>query len=117
MNASRLKALWIMLTGGVSGILKYGIDLFNTQVLGKISNKEEAVKYVEDAKAVYSLISAILKNHESDLTPDRKASLEAILAAVSELTNAIDDFEMTEDELTAIVGKIKIAIDVWKAAK
>lgn len=117
MEISKLKALYALLTGGIPGIIKYILGLFNTQVLGRIPNKEEGAKYIKDAQAVYAFIRAILDVHQADFSDKRKESLETILAAIEELTKAIEDFEMSETELTAIVDKIKVAIDAWKAAK
>jgi Rad3-related DNA helicase len=117
MEISKLKALLALLTGGVPGILKYILGLFNTQVLGRIPNKEEGAKYIKDVQAVYALIRTILDVHQEDFAEKRKESLETILAAIEELTKAIEDFEMSENELTAIVDKIKVAIDAWKSAQ
>lgn len=116
MGISKLKAIWALLTGGITGILKYLLTAFNRQVLGKITNKETGLKYLKDAQAVYAFVRAILDNHKNDLTEEKKKRGEAVLAAIEELTKALEDFEVDVDELNAIIAKVNEAIDAFKKA-
>lgn len=117
MNISKIKGMFALLTGGLAGLIKYVLDAFNTQVLGKIPNKETGIKYVKDAQALSAFVGAILANHSEDLSEKRKAVLEAILAAVDELAKSLEDFQVNQEELDAIIDKVQAAIDAWKKAK
>lgn len=117
MKISKLKAALSLLTGGFAGIIKYVLNVFNEQVLGRIPNKEAGFKYLKDAQAVYAFIGAVMENHSADLSEERKACLSSILSAVGELTKALEDFAINEQELDDIVTKVKDAIDAWKKAK
>lgn len=117
MKFSRLKGIIALVTGGFGGIIKYGLEVFNDQVLSKITDKESGLKYLKDAQAVYAFIRAIMENHSADFSEERKACLVAILAAIEELTKALEDFKVNETEFDAIVAKVEAAIDAWKKAK
>lgn len=117
MNIGKIKAALALLTGGLSGLIKYVLKVFNEQVLGKIPDKETGAKYLRDAQATYSFLRAIMENHSSDLSEDRKEKLNAILSAIEELTKALEDFEVNETELDGIIKKVSDAIDAFKKAK
>lgn len=117
MRVNKLKSLYALLTGGVTGLLKYLLDALNTQILGKIKNKEDGLKYFKDAQAANALVRAILDNHSGDISEERRKKGEAILAAIEELTKALEDFEINETELDGIIAKVNAAIDSFKKAK
>lgn len=117
MKISRLKGIFVLLTGGLAGLIKYVLDLFNAQILGRITNKETGLKYIKDVRAFSTFLRVIIENHSDDFSEGRKAILNSILAAVDELAKALEDFEINQDELDAIIEKVKDAIDVWKKAK
>ena len=117
MKISKIKGTIALITGGVSGFLKFLLKTFNEQILGKITDKETGLKYLRDAQAVYALVRAILTNHDKDLSDEKKKRGNAILAAIEELTKALEDFEVNEDELESIVKKVNEAIDAFKKAK
>ena len=114
---SKVKGLFALVFGGYEGLIKYAVGIFNENVLAKIPNKETAAKYLSDAQAVCTLIRVVLANHGDSFTEGRKASLEAILAAIEELSKALEDFTVSESEIEAITEKVKDAITVWKKAK
>lgn len=117
MTISKIKAAIALFTGGTAGIIKYFLDIFNTQVLAKIPNKEMGAKYIADIQAACTLIKTIMENHKGDLSDKRKESLTAVLTAIEELAKAIDDFKISEEELDAIIAKVKAAVDAFKKAK
>ena len=117
MNISKIKALYALLTDGVTGIFKYLLKAINTQVLGKIKDKETAAKYLKDAQATYVLVRTVLDNHADDISDEKKKRGEAILAAIEELTKALEDFKFEETELEGIVVKINEAINAFKKTK
>lgn len=116
MSWSKIKAIYALVTGGVAGFLKFELDVFNNKVLAKITSKEAGLKYMHDVQAVYVLIRTILTNHADDISEKAKAAGDAILATLEELTKALEDYRISEDELDAIIDKVKAAIDVWKKA-
>ena len=117
MTISKLKSVFILLTSGLSGLIKYVLDLFNTQVLARISNKDVGIKFIKDAQALSAFLRAIIENHSDDFSEGRKVALNSILVAVDELAKALEDFEINQEELDAIIEKVKEAIDTWKKAK
>lgn len=117
MKLSIIKSAYALITGGIPGLIKYALVVFNEQVLSKIPNKEVGLKYMRDAQYVYNLIRDLLKNHYDDISESRRASLGAILLALEELTNALEDYNVTETELDSIIKKVSNAIDAWKKAK
>ena len=117
MIISKLKAAYALLTGGMAGIIKYFLDVFNDQVLGRISNKESAAKYLHDVQAASIFLRAIMENHDEDLSEERKEAFAAILVAIDELAEALEDFELEQKELDEIIEAVKKAIDAWKKAK
>lgn len=117
MNISKIKVALALLTGGLAGMIKYVLRLFNEQVLGRIPNKEVGAKYLRDAQATYAFIRAIVDNHNEDLSEERVARLNAILEAIEELTKALEDFDVNETELDGIIKKVSDAIDAFKKAK
>ena len=117
MKLSIIKAAYALITGGIPGLIKYALVVFNEQVLSKIPNKEVGLKYMRDAQYAYNLIRDLLKNHYDDISEARRDSLGAILLALEELTNALEDYNVTEMELDSIIKKVSNAIDAWKKAK
>ena len=117
MSTSKIKAAFTVLFGGISGLIKYVLNVFNEQVLAKIPNKETGAKYLRDAQAIYAFLRAIMDNHSADISDERKKCLEAVLAAIEEFTKALEDFKVEETEFGAIVEKVEDAIDAFKKAK
>lgn len=117
MQISKLKAICALATGGISGLVKFLLNLFNTQVLARITDKETGLKYLKDIQAVYALVRTLLDNHAGDISDEKKKVGEAILAALEELTKALEDFQVDAEELDVIIDKVNAAIDAWKKAK
>ena len=111
---SKIKGLFALIFGGYVGLIKYAVGTFNEEVLAKIPNKETAAKYLADAQAVCALIRVVLTNHGDSFTEHKKKCLEAVLAAIEELSKALADFKVSEEEIEAITDKVKDAISVWK---
>lgn len=114
MNISTWKSIVALLTGGVKGLLKYGITAINTQVLANIKNKEDVKKYLLDVQLCTSCISGIVDNHKDDISDTTKESMKTIVEALDSLAKALEDFEVNETEINEIVDKIKIAIDSFR---
>lgn len=117
MKISKIKSIFALLTGGISGLIKYLLDVFNTQVLSRIKDRDCGTKYIKDAQAISAFIKSILDNHANDLTEKRKEAICSILAAIDELAKALEDFEVNREELDAIIDKVQEAIDTWKKSK
>lgn len=117
MTISKFKAIFALLTGGVGGILKYLNTVINTQILGKIKDKETALKYLKDAQALYALVNTIFVNHGDTLSEGKKKAVEAVLAAINELIKVLEDFQIEENEIASIIEKVNAAINAFKKAK
>lgn len=117
MDISTIKSLFALVTGGITGLLKYLLTSFNTQILSRIQDKETGLKYLKDAQAAYALVRAVLENHADDLSDERRKRGEAILAAIEELTKALEDFHVNETELDGIIAKVNDAVDAFKRTK
>ena len=116
MKFSKIKAVIALVFGGMAGVIKYALNVFNEQVLGRITDKVTGAKYIKDAQAVIALLQAILENHADDFSEQRKAVLKTIIEAIDELAKALEDLNVSEEELDSIIEKVKAAIDAWKAA-
>lgn len=114
---SKIRGLFALIFGGYEGLIKYAVGIFNDKVLSKIPNKETAAKYLSDAQAVCTLIRVVLANHGDSFTEGRKASLEAILKSIEELSKALEDFSISADEIDSITEMVQEAINVWKKSK
>ena len=114
---SKFKAIFALLTGGISGILAYFTNVINTQWLSQIKDKETAIKYLNDARALSVLIRTILANHGDSLSEGKRQAVEAVLAAIDELIKALEDFKVEATETASIIEKIKEAIEAFKKAK
>ena len=117
MDINKVKALYALLTGGIGGILKYINRTVNTQLLGKIKDKETALKYIKDVQAIYALCRTLLDNHGDKLSESKKKAADKVLAALEELTKALEDFRIDDEEVDAIIERINDAIDAFQAAK
>lgn len=117
MNISKLKAALALLTGGLPGVIKYVLNVFNEQVLGRIPDKETGLKYLKDAQATYAFLRAVMENHTEDLSQEKLNILSSILTAIEELTKALEDFHVNETELDGIIAKVNLAIEAWKKSR
>lgn len=112
----KIKAGWAFLRGDVISIIEFGVDIVNTQFLSKIPNKEVGVMYLKDVQALTSAVGAILDNHASQMSQEKKVAGDALIDALNELAKALEDFNISPDECTMLVDKIKAAIEAFKAA-
>lgn len=116
-SISTIKSAWALITGGFTGLIKYIVIAINTQILSRIKDKETALLYLRDVQAAILLISTVLDNHKDCLSEARQKAGKAILESLNTLAAALEDFEVDEAELDAIIASINAAIDAWKAAK
>lgn len=114
MEINKFKALMALLTGGIPGLIKYALNVFNEQVLAKIRDLKAAEPYLKDAQSLCTFLGAILENHSADLSESRKDCIVSIMAALEELIKALQDFTVEEEELDQIIQKVNVAIDAWK---
>lgn len=115
LDISKIKLVLVALTGGVSGILSYLLGLFNTQVLGKIKDKEEAQAYLKDTRAASTFVGAILENHASSFSDKTKESVTNVRAALELLATSLEDLNLTQDELDDVIDRVKTAIKSFKS--
>ena len=112
MKWSNVKALWSLVTDGWSGLMKYGLEFVNG--LLKKLDVEKCQKASRIAVNIAAVVSAAIgvfvdeKYREaSNLTVD----------ALKELAVALEDGQVTEEELDRNVKNIEKCIDAWKAVK
>lgn len=112
MKISKIKLAWKFITGGREGVLDYGLDVANTFA----SRIADATK--EDIKVYLATAHSILEtlNSLSWLCPSKWRQAYALtLSAFADLVSALDDLNVTPDELTAVCNSFRIAYAAWRA--
>ena len=112
MSISKLKIVWKFLTGGREGVLDYCLDVANT-IADRIPNakKEEIGKYLATARNVLDTLNSL-----SWLCPSKwRQSYSFTLSVFGALVAALDDLNVTPDELTAVCNSFCIAYAAWRA--
>lgn len=117
MNINYIMLVINTIFGGITGVVKYLLNLFNTQVLARITNKEEAQKYVKDVRAFSVFLTAIVENHGDAMSEGKREAANAVIAAVDTLAKALEDFTIDETEFDEIIQAVKDAVSKWKKAK
>ena len=117
MNINYIMLVLNTIFGGITGVVKYLLNLFNTQVLARITNKEEAQKYVKDVRAFSVFLNAIIENHGDSMSEGKRDAANAVIAAVDTLAKALEDFTIDETEFDEIIQAVKDAVSKWKKAK
>lgn len=111
MKISKAKIIIKYLTGGLASVVEYILDLLN-ELIAKLPAVEVA-KYAQLAKDAANFV----QNLTVLITDEKKKRAAAITAqAFADLAAALIDAHITEDELNAVVDRVKEAIDAWKEA-
>ena len=112
MNISKLKLAWKFITGGREGVLDYALDCANTFADRLADAKKEDLKsYLATARKVLDTMSAV-----SWLCPKKwLAAYEETVAAFGALVAALDDLNITKDELMDVCNSFRIAYAAWRA--
>lgn len=100
--------------GGITSVLEYVLTIFNDKVLSKVSP--------EDLKKYSGIIVALAEFGQKvlDLYIVDEAKLNALTKTVETLRNlatALEDGEVTTEELELAINEVIETINVWKSIK
>ena len=119
MNISRLTLAWKALTGLINpwgsvaaNLADYALGVLNTAFAGlSVSKKERIMAVLNTAVRVLSILRAV-----QWLCPTKwqSAYLETILA-VSDVCDALEDLQLTMEELTSVRAKFEAAVKAWNS--
>lgn len=109
----KIKIGFAAMFGGVAGLVKALLNWFNAKVLAKL-DKDTTALVCKDVLAVADCLVAIAENHKGKLTCEQYNALTRTIIAVKELAKALEDANITPDELDVIIDRVKAAIDAWK---
>lgn len=113
----KIKIGFAAMFGGVAGLVKALLNWFNNKVLSRIKDKETATKYVQDIRDVRFYLCAIFARHTEWMSDERRKAADMTLAAIDALCAALEDWQVTPEELDKLVDAVKAAVDAWKVAK
>ena len=112
MDISKIKAAWAFLTDGWSGLAEYLLTVVN-----KVLSKCDAEKMRKTATIAIS-VAAVVKTACEVFAPDKyKDAAAKTIAALESLAVALEDGNLTSDELDANIKAISACIDGWKEVK
>lgn len=116
MNISKFKLIWTAMTGGVTGVIEYLLDIFNKQILSRI-HIDKAALYAGSVKAVADCLNNIFNLWAGKIGEEKAKAFVATIEAVSALAKALEDANVSEDELDLVIAQVKEAVEAWKAVK
>lgn len=112
MDVSKLKLLWKYVTGGFGSVADYLLDLGNSALAGLKPERKEQVQGVLN---LFLRIAATM-NALAWLCPTKwqNAYVETVEAA-SAVATALEDLEVTQDELAKVRKEFGEAVAAWKS--
>lgn len=112
MDISKIKAAWAFLTGGWSGLAEYLL----TQVSKGLA-KCDTAKLRKTATIAIS-IAAVVKTACEVFAPDKyKAPAAKTVEALEAMATALEDGNLTPEEITANIQAISACLESWKEVK
>ena len=112
MNISKIKLWWKFLTGGREGVLDYALDVSNN-FANKLSDakKEDLKSYLSTANRILGTLDSL-----SWLCPSKWRQAYALtMSAFSDLIAALEDLNVTKDELKYVCDAYRLAYASWRA--
>lgn len=109
----KLKLLGTFVFGDMADVVGWALGWFNDSVLQRIENKEEANLYCKDVKDFASFLRSVLSRHSGWMTEAKRRAFLAVIDAVDCLAAALEDMNVTRDELDALVKTVRTAIAKW----
>ena len=112
MNISTLKIAWKYLTGGVGSVASYLLDILNN-ALACVSagNKTKIQAVLNIAQKVLSTLLAL-----KWLCPTKwQSAYSDTVEAVSYITGALSDFNITDEELLKVRNQFRVAWNKWES--
>ena len=118
MNMSfwdKVKMGFAALFGGTS-LVKAILDWFNVKVLSRISDPDEAKCYSEDVADFCTFVKQVLNRHKTWMSDATRSAWASVIGSIDTLAKALENCNIDEEELDAIVESVKAAIAAWKVA-
>lgn len=112
----KLKLGITFLFGDVTTILTWAVDWFNASVLQKIKDPEEASLYCQDVKDFAFFLRSVLARHSGWMTEAKRKAFLAVIDSVDCLAAALEDMNISKEELASLVGCVRKTIRAWKEA-
>ncbi len=111
MNISTIKIAFKYIFGGVSGVVEYLLGVLNAALAGmNEATKQRVQGALNLAHKVLATLTAI-----KWLCPTKwQTAYKATVDAVAEAVAALEDLEITTDEVAVIHDRTKAALDAWK---
>ena len=112
MDISKIKAAWAFLTGGWSGLAEYLLTVVNKGLA-----KCDAEKLRKTATIAIN-VAAVVKTACDVFAPDKyRDAATKTVDALRTLAVALEDGNLTSEELDANIGAISGCIATWKEVK
>lgn len=111
MNVSTFKIIAKYLTGGISGVIEYLLDLLRNALanLGD-TTKEKIQAALNLALKILSVLTSV-----RILVPTKwQTAYTATVEAVAQCVDSLTDLDLTKEELDIICDKITAAVKAWK---
>ena len=111
MNISTIKIAFKYIFGGVSGVVEYLLGVLNAALAGMTEATKQRVQGALNlARKVLATLNAI-----KWLCPTKwQTAYKATVDAVAEAVAALEDLEITTDEVAVVSDRMKAALDAWK---
>lgn len=112
MNISKFTIVWKFITGGREGVIDYALDVSNTFANRLPDAKKEDLKaYLATARGILGTLESL-----SWLCPSKWRRAYALtVQAFADLVAALDDLQITPDELKAVCDAYRLAYAAWRA--
>ena len=112
MDISKIKAAWAFLTGGWSGLAEYLLGVVNKGLA-----KLDAEKCRKTATIAIS-VAAVVKTACDVFAPEKyKHAATSTIEALEALAIALEDGQLTAEEISSNIGTITSCVTLWKEVK
>ena len=112
MNISKIKAAWAFLTDGWSGLFQYLLTAVNNLLAKCDADK------LKNAANIALGVAAIVKTACDTFAPNKyKSAAMTTVAALTTLATALEDGNLTANEIDANINAISDCIAAWKEVK
>ena len=112
LEISKLKLFWKCLTGGAAGLGTYALELGNAALASiDATNKQSIQAVLNYMKKVLNTLKAF-----AWLIPTKwQTAFEKTIKAVEDTATALEDLQLTQEELANILATYTAAVDAWKS--
>ena len=112
LEISKIKLVWKLLTGGASGLGTYALELGNSALASLNASNKQSIQ------AVLNYMTKILNTLKafSWLIPTKwQTAYSKTLKAVEDTATALEDLQLTQEELANVITAYSSAVDAWKS--